>query len=358
MTNIEIFTPNPYSLTKLKKTNLLLDELNQLTIHHQENCEPYGNILKAQSYKDNAHELEFIPFLPVRLFKMLDLKSIVSSEITKILTSSGTTSQSPSRIFLNKETAALQTKALMTILTSYLGPKRLPMVYIDTSDTIKDRSSFSARGAGLVGLSIMGREHFYLLDQDMNIKWEQFLNYIDKHQGVPMLFFGFTFMVWKYLFLYCKERNINLNLDQSILIHSGGWKKMEELEVTNQSFKKSLDVQLGIKRIINFYGMVEQVGSIFMECEEGVLHTPDFADVIVRDPTSLTPLPHFKEGVIQVLSLLPRSYPGHSLLTEDIGTILGEDDCPCGRKGKYFKIQGRMKMAELRGCSDTHALGR
>ena len=49
------------------------------------------------------------------------------------------------------------------------------------------------------------------------------------------------------------------------------------------------------------------------------------------------------------------SYPGHSLLTEDEGILLGEDDCRCGRLGKYFKIVGRIKNAEIRGCSDTYA---
>ena len=58
-------------------------------------------------------------------------------------------------------------------------------------------------------------------------------------------------------------------------------------------------------------------------------------------------------GIIQVLSSLPHSYPGHSLLTEDKGIILGEDDCHCGRKGKYLKVLGRISQAELRGCSDT-----
>ena len=51
--------------------------------------------------------------------------------------------------------------------------------------------------------------------------------------------------------------------------------------------------------------------------------------------------------------LLPGSYPGHVLLTEDVGTLEGEDDCPCGRKGRYFKVHGRIAKAEVRGCSDT-----
>lgn len=55
-----------------------------------------------------------------------------------------------------------------------------------------------------------------------------------------------------------------------------------------------------------------------------------------------------------MLSLLPRSYPGHSLLTEDMGVLLGEDDCPCGRLGKYVRVTGRVPKAEVRGCSDTY----
>ena len=58
---------------------------------------------------------------------------------------------------------------------------------------------------------------------------------------------------------------------------------------------------------------------------------------------------------MEVVSVLPESYPGHVLLTEDEGVLLGEDDCPCGLKGKYFKILGRIKNAEIRGCSDTYA---
>ena len=61
-----------------------------------------------------------------------------------------------------------------------------------------------------------------------------------------------------------------------------------------------------------------------------------------------------EKGIVELVSVLPTSYPGHVLFTEDEGEILGEDDCPCGRKGKYFKIYGRIKNAEVRGCSDTY----
>ena len=80
-----------------------------------------------------------------------------------------------------------------------------------------------------------------------------------------------------------------------------------------------------------------------------------FSDVLIRRPIDWSLAEQGEEGLVEVVSILPQSYPGHVLLTEDKGVILGEDDCPCGRKGKYFKILGRIKNAEIRGCSDTYA---
>ena len=87
-----------------------------------------------------------------------------------------------------------------------------------------------------------------------------------------------------------------------------------------------------------------------MECECGHLHASNFSDVIVRNPKDFSICQIGETGIIQVVTALADSYPGHSLLTEDIGAILGEDDCPCGRKGKYFRIDGRIKSAEVRGA--------
>ena len=107
-----------------------------------------------------------------------------------------------------------------------------------------------------------------------------------------------------------------------------------------------------IKKIKNYYGMVEQIGSIFFTCKYNFFHTHSLSDIVIRD-IKLDNLPFRKTGMVQLLSLLPRSYPGHSILTEDIGTIFGEDDCKCGRAGKYFKIWGRLPRSEVRGCSDV-----
>jgi phenylacetate-coenzyme A ligase PaaK-like adenylate-forming protein len=143
-------------------------------------------------------------------------------------------------------------------------------------------------------------------------------------------------------------------IDNGVMIHGGGWKKLQDQAVNNASFCASIKEVLGVDRVVNYYGMVEQTGSLYLECESGELHAPIYSDVIIRRPSDFSIADIGEEGIIEVLSMLPHSYPGHALLTEDIGVLRGEDDCRCGRLGKYFQVKGRVEKAELRGCSDTH----
>jgi len=349
--NEDIFLLDPYALKKEEKNALMVAGLCELTHLHQEHCQAYANILESFGYANKNYGcIEDFFALPVRIFKEIDLLS--SKEIVKTLTSSGTTGK-VSTIYLDKLTAQLQTKALIKIMQSFLGKARLPMLIIDTKEILQDRNHFSARAAGVMGLSNFGRKHTYVLDASMQLDIGMLKDFLSKYKDQPILIFGFTYMVWEYFFKPINENKIDIDLSNAILFHSGGWKKLEHLKVSNALFKESFQKVCNLRRIHNFYGMVEQVGSIFVECEAGHLHTPNFADIIIRDPLSLEPLGMHQEGLIELCSLLPHSYPGHVLLSEDRGVILGEDDCACGRKGKYFSVLGRIKSAEKRGCSDT-----
>ncbi|MDN4492216.1 acyl-protein synthetase [Ureibacillus aquaedulcis] len=343
----------PYHLTKAEKAPLLLEKLNGLTNLHFEKSPQYRSMIEKGGFQITASQLEKVPFIPVQLFKLMDLVSVPKEEVIKVLTSSGTTGQQVSKIYLDKETSIAQTKTLVEVMKPLLGGKRLPMIILDTKSVLKDRKSFSARGAGILGFSNFGRKHFYALNDDMSLDIEGLENYLEEYKGQRILLFGFTFMIWQYVYKESLKKGYKLDFGDSILIHGGGWKKLEDEAVDASTFNQLLHDQLGIREVHNYYGMVEQVGSIFVECSEGHLHTPSYADVIIRDSLTFEPLQNGKQGLIQVLSELPKSYPGHSLLTEDLGMILGEDDCPCGWKGKYFNVAGRIPKAELRGCSDT-----
>jgi len=343
-----------FSLSKSDKEKHFFNLLNQLNSHHLSNSDEYKKISSIYFNKEeNVSNIEFVPFLPVSIFKNKLLTSVSVENIYKILKSSGTTGSVPSQIVLDKETAALQTLTLSKILSHIIGKNRLPMIIVDSKAVLKDRKSFTARGAGILGVSVFGKKHLYALDDDYDLLKDQLKEFAEKYNGQKVLIFGFTFMVWQYL--ATADLDFEIDLSNAILIHSGGWKKLQTMAVDNQTFKKTLFNKYNIQpeNIYNFYGMVEQVGSIFLENSEGYLHCPNFSEIIIRDPKDFSVLPHGKEGLIQILSIIPKSYPGHSLLTEDIGVIMGEDDASNGWKGKYFKILGRAKKAEIRGCSDT-----
>lgn len=352
------FAIPPYSLRREDKRARLAETLGALTRHHYEACPEYRRILDAMQFEPTSTPgHEDLPFLPVRLFKEYDLRSVERTDVVKTMTSSGTSGQQVSRIFLDKTTAAQQTKALSRIVASYLGSKRLPMLILDTAAVVKDRAMFSARGAGILGFSMFSTDRVYALDENMALDRAGIEAFLDKHAGEDLLVFGFTSIVWQHFVKELARTGFRPDLSRGTMLHGGGWKKLLDQAVSAAAFKETLQEACGIARAHDYYGMVEQTGAIAVECERGVLHTSIFSDVIIRRARDFGVAAVGEPGIIQVLSILPGSYPGHALLTEDEGVLLGEDDCACGRFGKYFKVSGRIRNAEIRGCSDTYQAG-
>lgn len=351
-----------YGLAHAQKADLYAKMLTAGTQYHREKCPEYGRFLRALGCPAGSFFCkEDLPFLPVSIFKELDLKSIRDEEVFKVITSSGTSGQRPSRIFLDAETSAVQQKVLARIVSEEIGDRRLPCLMLDTRAVLRDRRHFSARGAGILGFSVFASRICYALDENMNLNLEEIREFIDRHrlkalergEKPKFLLYGFTFMIWQYFVRALEQAGVTLDLEGSVLIHGGGWKKLQAQAVSPEEFASRIRAVTGIEQVRSYYGMAEQTGSICMECECGHLHASTWSDVIVRREKDYTVCDPGEAGVLQVLTPIAMSYPGHSLLTEDRGLLLGEDDCPCGRKGRYFKVLGRLPKAEIRGCSDT-----
>ena len=345
----------PYGLNKIEKEKLLFEALQDLTHHHYENCDGYRKILdKLNININNLKTTSDIPFIPVRLFKEFELKSVADEDVFKTMTSSGTSGQAVSKIYLDRTNTANQTKTLAHIISSFIGKQRLPLILLDTEMVKKDRSMFSARGAGIIGFTTFGRNTTYALNENMEIDIDRIEKFLSDHEDETILMFGYTYMIWQFVVKELEKRNKKFNIKNAILFHIGGWKKLKAEAVDTITYNNRIKGVLGNVKVYNYYGMAEQLGSVFVECEHGHMHCSNYSDVIIRKPKDFSVAENGDKGLIQLISALPSSYPGHSLLTEDEGIVLGEDDCPCGRKGKYFKILGRIKNAEIRGCSDTY----
>ena len=349
----KLFKIEPFSLNKEKKNILFKKIMTKLTQHHYSNSKEYKKILDFLNFNcKNISNLEKIPFLPVRLFKQFHLKSINQKKVFKVLLSSGTSGNNPSKIYLDKENANVQSKVLNKIIETILNKERLPMLIVDQNPRLIDRSRLSAKMAAIYGFSIFGKNHTYLLDKNGNINYKTLNDFLLKFGSQKFFIFGFTSSVYESLIKKLSKKMLRSNFINGILLHGGGWKKMENIKVTNKSFKQKLWKKIRLKNIYNYYGLIEQTGSIFLECKCGYFITSNFSDILIRDK-NFNILQNGNRGFIQLFSLLPTSYPGHSILTEDIGEIVQKNNCNCSLNGKRFLVHGRIKEAEIRGCSDV-----
>lgn len=354
-----------YDVPQAQKRVVLVEALNALTLHHAESCQPYQqflSLLHPHALNTSLQQVSLTglpPAISARQFKYQKLSSISPSDEVKVMTSSGTSSQQVSQIPLDSTTAKRQQQVLSAIMRDWLGPKRRPMLILDHPKVIRRGEGFSARGAGIQGFMLFGRQYCYALNEDMSLNVSAIQRFCEQHKDTDILMFGFTFMAWQFVLQpLLEDTRLREQIGElsGILIHGGGWKKLSHLAVSTQQFNDTVQQCFGNVSAHNYYGMVEQTGSIYMACEHGHFHAPVWADIDVLHPQLDRVQPIGEQGIIQVSSILPLSYPGHVILTEDLGTLLGEDDCPCGRKGRYFSVEGRIAKAEARGCSDTFSL--
>ena len=330
-----------------------VDLMEELHAHHMGNCRKYANICESLYETAKMKKLEDVPYIHVSCFKEHKMISVDESKIIKVMYSSGTSGKK-SIIMLDKETANNQRYVLNQIFGEYMSMKRPIMLALERDQDIKNRGLFNARRAAVIGFGQMCKKVIGILDENSQIDENIVRKVIQKYEENDILIFGFTSMFWE----CSKSKEICNSLKNHLrrkgkILHGGGWKKIEAQKVDRKTFNKTMEKTFGIMDIRNYYGMIEQTGSIFMECEKGKLHENRYARILSREAETLKINNGGSEGIAQVLSILPYSYSGISLLTDDIVKI-SDKECECGRKGKTFEILGRVKEAEIRGCSDAY----
>ena len=137
------------------------------------------------------------------------------------------------------------------------------MLVID-HDLIKNKNNpFSARMAAVVGFRIFSSNITFALHEDETHNEQILKSFFSKYGNQTFLIFGFTFLIWNFFTKY--NKNISKFTKNAILIHGGGWKKLASVNISNYKFKSFLNKNYKISKIINYYGMIEQTGSIFFE---------------------------------------------------------------------------------------------
>ena len=342
-----IYRTNIYNWDKKKRIKLYNFFLYNLNKHHYLSCDIYQKITDVSLHDFKSTKIEELPFLPIEIFKKYSLSSLGENTKFNYLLSSGTSGQR-SKIVLDRITSINQSKTLLKILSSYFGEEKYSLLIIDRK--FQKGDTYSASNVGMLGCSLMALEKFYCYDKNNKLNEKEIKAFI-KSKNKKKIVFGFTSKVWAF-FNDSKFLKKQINFNGITLVHGGGWKKMKDSEVSKKYFDETLKKKYNFLNILNYYGLVEQTGSIFFQCKlHRHFHTTIFSDIIIRDKNFISV--NKKKGIVQLISLLPFSYPGHNILTQDVGEIIGEDNCSCGIKGKYFKIYGRVQNSEIRGCSDS-----
>lgn len=332
-----------------------LDSMHTLTQHHQRHCPSYRNILSVLGFSpDITCPIEKLPFLPADIFRYVHMSSIAGHEIKRTLASSGTTGRPVSKVHLDVTTSARQMLALSLIVADFIPAQRLPILILDSPAVIEGKdSSYVGRAAGVQGFSALGRGRTFALTNEMRINISEIDRFLKLVDGGPFLIYGFTYVVWTYFYEILEKDGVFFDFSQGIMIHGGGWKRLVDQQVSDDVFRLRSYSLLGLTHVHNYYGMVEQAGSIYMQCERSFFHCSSFSEVFIRRSRDFSLCATGEPGIIQTMSIVPCSYPGHNILTEDEGILIGEDDCMCGRPGKYFLVNGRLKDVKLKGCGDV-----
>jgi len=353
----------PYSVDSQQRCSSLLALFKSEIAYACDRNQQFRNYVEHWPVDFRAAErIADLPFLPVGVFKAdPPLALIGANEVKRTLTSSATTGQVPSRIVLDAATSRRMAKGALTIVRDFVGPARRPYLVIDTPENLAAQGQIGARGAAIQALRSFATEIVCCLQSSANgnpsLDLETLLACAAKWQASDVLVYGFTYVIWTELIQPLKSQGITLDLPNVCLLHSGGWKRLEQQSVTRDVFNREVASVFGCSpnRIIDYYGMVENVGVIYPDCEYGNKHVPAFAEVIIRDPLTLAPVQVGEKGLIQVCSVLPTSFPGFLLLTEDTAEVIGYDGCPCGRHGTSFRFAGRAPKAEVRGCGNLES---
>lgn len=332
---------------------VLLAELEVLTAHHRTGCGPYARLTRGWRAGGTLAEL---PFVHVGLLKDVLLRT-EHPELRhqRLLASSATTSGISSKVALDERSSALQSRSTAAILAAWLGEARRPLVVLDDARSLRGRGDLGARLAAALSLRPLATDTVFVLPDPADpasLRWDAVLAACER--GEELLVYGFTWVLWLAWARGSMPAEVRERLRGTRLrfVHSGGWKKLEALRVDRATFDGALLANAAAgSSVLDYYGLVEQVGVIFPLCEAGARHVPRWADVLVRDPWTLASLPE-GEGQLQFVNPLAWGAPYHSVLTEDVGRLL-PGACPCGRDGRRFTLAGRIPKAEVRGCANV-----
>src|SRR5499427_2396879 len=196
-----LLAESPYGMDSSRRRSTLLALLkNEIAYACQRNAGFRNYVQHWPIPFVAANDIAELPYLPVGIFKANPPLALVpADEVKRILTSSATTGQVPSRIVLDASTSRRMSKGALTIVRDFIGPARRPYLVIDTSDNLAAQAQIGARAAAIQALrsfateTVCGLQH--ISDGEAQLDVDRILACAEQWKRSEVLVYGFTYVI-------------------------------------------------------------------------------------------------------------------------------------------------------------------
>ena len=303
-------------------------EILALEIYHYQktHCKVYGDYVRLLNRADPI-SLNEIPFLPIEFFKQHSILSDTFDNAAAIFKSSGTGGDSRSSHFvadidLYRKSFSLayrqaigppENQVILALLPNYLSQGDSSLVFMVNELISQSNNSLSQ----------------FLLGDVATLK-TAYLEAISLGK-VPVII-GVS-----YALLDLAEHGVDLA--KAIVIETGGMKGRRQ-ELSKAELHAILKEKLNLSSVYSEYGMTELLSQAYSK-QEGVFYCPPWMKVLIRDvydPLQL--LEDGKKGGVNIIDLA-NLHSCSFIATQDMGRVLKDG----------FVLEGRIEMADLRGCN-------
>lgn len=343
---------NPYKIKLKELENRRYKAIKQAFTFHYQNCRSYNKYcdtynIKPDDLKDFS-DVQKVPILPINTFKENYelLLSVPEENIVVIARSSGTSGK-PSQVPKDGITLDRAVKSLISSLKHVVGmdsgfvgilappPEVIPTWFAYYMSMAKE---------------YFDKTIFYLKDGILSPP--EILNGLKSEKYRPRNMVGPPF-AYMGLIQYIKDSGFEIQLDEeSVISTGGGWKSRQGDAIHRNTFEELTSKCFGVPRenIRDGLNSVE-FNTLLLDCEYKHKHVPPWLYVTIRDPENPDEeVSVGEEGLMGYIDPLAGSYPSF-VLTDDIGKVIDQESCECGRTGQTVEWLRRAKGAEARGCA-------
>ena len=330
---------------------------------HMKNCHEYGDIIESFGFDisslSSIEDLAKIPPLPTSYLKNHTLLSKPYKKLLIKTTSSGTGGKKTLSGF-DVGSALCGLSMVLKVLRFHklISPRRVNYIVLGYQP---DKSNQTAMAKALRAFTLLApaKKIEYALkikDGEYQVDADDLISAILKFskQNRPVRIIGFP-AYFKMFIDELSKRDIKLDLHKnSKVLLGGGWKTFFSEEISKDELFSLANHLLGINRhnFKDHFSTAEHPIN-YIACENNHFHIPVFSRVIIRDVSTLEPVPNGAPGLLNLISPILSSAPYGSILTDDIAVVKNGADCGCGLLSPYFELIGRVGLANIRTCAQS-----